>query len=378
MYPVQQTDDIRRDDRPGDGQFSLRTIFAVVWVAAVFLAVWRIYSQGVFWFAVPFGIAGAQLINSGQFWGRMHQQYSALWRIANVIPVLIALAMCVLIPYKHGAPWNAAAWFLLVNCFVWTVFLATKFCGPWMLVQLIPLFILWSSLTTPSWPAWGGSCADIRAGRHGMRLFAGATFARDGRNTSTIESYLGPQPPEWRGIGGHGDQFAKYHLLVVDTRWDYVEHADLTELRNVLMVLPTEESRRQVVRCLTDPDNLLRAHQGLLLAFLYARGYPRSYADEDPAKQWWNEYGKYFYQEHDAKQAVALVYGWANSVPLNLVETPLGTEQGAKYSLLYQQQQLAAFQERSYGDRKFAEQLDRLWVANGYKLPPEKPFQHWW
>jgi len=85
-------------------------------------------------------------------------------------------------------------------------------------------------------------------------------------------------------------------------------------LIDVLAMLPSEDARRQVLNCLTARENMLRAHQGMLLAYLYEVGYPSG----DAADRWWNQHADLFRIVEDPDEAARLVVNWAERVNVTL------------------------------------------------------------
>jgi hypothetical protein len=150
---------------------------------------------------------------------------------------------------------------------------------------------------------------DTRGGRLAVELLPWhVRFGGDGPNTRLLASYLGPTPPQWR----HAD--VRSMLL---RKWrdgnERVHRRSIifrSDLSAILSRLPPDEARAQVLRCATDPDNLLRVHQGLLLVCLNEWGYPPGH----DAKSWWARHGPLFRQEYDAGAAVRTVAGWTDAL----------------------------------------------------------------
>lgn len=72
-------------------------------------------------------------------------------------------------------------------------------------------------------------------------------------------------------------------------------------------MLPSDSARTKVLRCLTDPENRLRVHQGLLLVCLSSFGYPEGF----DAESWWRHHEVWFVQERDPVQAARVTQGWS-------------------------------------------------------------------
>lgn len=146
----------------------------------------------------------------------------------------------------------------------------------------------------------------MRGGRQGVELTPGLRFGRVGPNTALLESYLGPLPAKWR-------HRAIRSMLIGDWR-DGNERVNsrslihASHLESVLARLPDREARVQVLRCLTDTDNLLRVHQGLLLTCLDALGYPVGL----DAVSWWAAHRWAFVVEPDPERAARICQGWTD------------------------------------------------------------------
>ncbi|MBX3466121.1 MAG: hypothetical protein KF878_04365 [Planctomycetes bacterium] len=148
---------------------------------------------------------------------------------------------------------------------------------------------------------------DVHGGRIGVRLFPDLRFGRAGPNTFLLERQLGPLNAEWRhrctrsmllGDWRDGNERVNSRSLIY--------HEDYPE---ILAMLPDEEARRQVSACLTDTGNLIRVHQGLLLACLKALGYPRGH----DARTWWAAHQWAFVRISKPEEAAPFVHGWADS-----------------------------------------------------------------
>jgi hypothetical protein len=152
---------------------------------------------------------------------------------------------------------------------------------------------------------------DVRGGRRSRLLIPhGFRFGWDGPNTRMLEVWLGPLKPEWRhlttefmllGDWRDGDERVNKHNLIF-----------FDVLPVILGRLPHDDARRQVLQCLTDPTNLLRIHQCLLLVCVHELGFPEGL----DATTWWEKHSWLFIREGDPKQASRIVWGWIDRIPV--------------------------------------------------------------
>ena len=144
------------------------------------------------------------------------------------------------------------------------------------------------------WKRW--SLRDDHRGRRGVLVCGGLRFGNPGPNTALLEALLGPRQPEWRVCSlRDGDERVHNRNPVMDPLFP-----------EILAVLPHDEARRQVARCLIEPSNLARVHQGMLLVCLWELGYPEGVAPET----WWDVHGQAFEIAQDPDVAVRRVWGW--------------------------------------------------------------------
>lgn len=152
-------------------------------------------------------------------------------------------------------------------------------------------------------PSKSYSIMDVRGGREGILVLPlELRFGGDGPNTKLLEKHLGTLEPEWRQRfslprGSRGGYERVHSLSLIYS----------VSLPKILLRLPNTDARQQVLACLTDSKNLLRVHQGLLLAALEAKGYPDGYE----AGSWWKKHQWFFVVEDSALRATYLTDGWA-------------------------------------------------------------------
>lgn len=158
-------------------------------------------------------------------------------------------------------------------------------------------------------PLESDNLVDIRSGRFGVALLpTGFRFGRHGPNSALLQSYLGPLTPEW--------SHSSIRSMLLHTWRDGDERVNSRSiifrdsLPQILNRLPSDDARRQVLRCVTDSDNLLRVHQGLLLTCLNEWGYPPGF----DANSWWVRHALLFHAEYDVTSAIELVWGWTDRI----------------------------------------------------------------
>jgi hypothetical protein len=151
---------------------------------------------------------------------------------------------------------------------------------------------------------------DVHGGRTGWELRPqGFRFGHAGPNTRLLERQLGPLEAQWR--------HSCINFILLATFRDGNERVNSRnlifspDLPAILEKLPTDAAREQVLICLTDPTNLLRIHQGLLLTCLKEMGYPPGM---NPLS-WWDKHAWVFHRERDPAEAVKVIWGWTTRLP---------------------------------------------------------------
>ncbi|MDF1665221.1 MAG: hypothetical protein P1V97_25890 [Planctomycetota bacterium] len=268
----------------------------------------------------------------------------------RIHPILCSLQILGLayLFFEYGWPLNAWTWSCLAICgsVLMLVCLArpTRF---FFLRHIVTLpFLL--SLIVPLESNW---IQDVHGGRTGAVISPWALrFGRDGENTELLESYLGELKPKWRHQSirsmaferwSDGDERVNSRSLIYSKR-----------LEKILFRLPNRAARRQVLDCLTDSSNLLRVHQGLLLAALDAKGYP----DGHDSATWWEAHSWVFVVEKSGLRAAYITHGWTDRCSSYLDRD--GNEQNAaRFELLASQVRAANYQFGGSwgGDRAFGE-----------------------
>jgi hypothetical protein len=219
---------------------------------------------------------------------------------------------------------------------------------------------------------------DDRGGRFGVELEPlKLRFGRAGPNTRLLESHLGPLAPHWRHLVPVPGLFVK-----VRDGNDRVHSCNVIfhdRLPDVLKMLPADDARRQVLSCLTDPDNRLRAHQSLLLVCLDELGYPPGYDGE----HWWGEHRSVFAREPNARKAARSVAGWRDAVEraVPLRRHPRGYLE--RNPRVQAQLRAVEYQERGSwgGHGDFGEavlELEEAVAADGSRVPEGAIRVAWW
>jgi hypothetical protein len=328
---------------PSPRQFSLRTLLGVFWCVGIALATAR---QG-FWPLCALGIPAAVLgfvVITGRFRGP-EDRLTRGERLGRGLPVLVCAA-CFGVTLLAARPLDAATWMVFSGGVLWSLLFASvlpraRGAVPSSFVPVVFQALVLAYLLAPREierfvPLDGDYIQDIRGGRHGTQ-FAGMRFGQPGPNTALLESYLGPLEPKWKHQCclspwvRDGNERVNSRSII---RRDY--------LPDVLAMLPDDEARRTVLACMTDPDNLLRVHQGLLLTCVCAWGYPPTH----DAVTWWAKHGWVFHSERSARDAWRVMWGWREKIQ----EAAPGREKLAEHDererQVWSQLRAAEYQER--------------------------------
>lgn len=214
----------------------------------------------------------------------------------------VCAALVTLCLLGHGWPIDGFTWFVLaatpLTAGVAGYFRRRVITG---VVVVFSLFLAFPDpfLVIPLPGRW--SLFDDRGGREGTSLSPGLRFGRPGRNTALLESHLGRLEPNW------WVQAPRFPHIRDGNERVYSRSMIRSEnLPAILAMLPSDTARRQVLACLTDPDNRLRVHQGLLLACLKQFGFPAGF----DAERWWAFHEPTFVRERDADRAARVAYEW--------------------------------------------------------------------
>jgi hypothetical protein len=244
---------------------------------------------------------------------------SLVRRYPRLLAFCLALGLsgsCVLgIILANGKPLDARTWVTLLFGLIFTP--AALAPGLWKLIAWLSLVYYLPFLQTLE----SHSCVDLRGGRRGVALSPGfrvgkegitflpgdLRFGHDGPNTELIESYLGRCEPEWQYYATLSTMHRIHEPAVGPETYNLIFEGWLPD---ALDRLPSEEARVQVLRCLTDSQNLLRRYQGLLLTCVKDWRYPEGY----DALDWWERHQHLFRQEYDPRKAAVTVAGWYDMI----------------------------------------------------------------
>lgn len=149
------------------------------------------------------------------------------------------------------------------------------------------------------------SLFDDVGGRSGWAITPGLQFGKKGPCTAMLESYVGPLEPNWSYQAPYSPYIRDGNERVQSRnviRYEYFPE--------ILEMLPDDAARQTVIKALTDTENRLRVHQGLLLACLHDLNYP---AGTD-RNSWWLHHKELFKSEHDPIAAASLAQGWLENI----------------------------------------------------------------
>jgi len=161
----------------------------------------------------------------------------------------------------------------------------------------------------PGVEAW--TLFDDVGGRSGWAITPGLRFGTDGPNTALLETYVGPLEPNWWHQAPHSPYIRDGNERVQSRSVIRCEY-----FPGVLEMLPDDDARRTVIRCLTDPENRLRVHQGLLLTCLYVLQFPPGTDRET----WWTHHKDLFQPQYDSILAASLTQDWLDSVERSFLD----------------------------------------------------------
>ncbi len=281
-------------------RFSLRQLFAFTWVVAAGVGS-LVHGQATLMFlGLPAGILGWQfIVQPKRAFARLRRpSRKSLW-------CLVATIVWMGFVIYGQVPVNAAAWALIIGMPTWHVSLiALDKSGAAPLVMFFGFCL-------PYVGSNGALLMDLKRGCRGRQV-SGMVFSSPGVNTGYLNERLGYVAPHFvrrmqlHGPGEDGEKVAS-RSLIFDER-----------LPEMLAMLPDEAAEIQVLECLTDPTNHLRAHQNFLLALVYDLGYPPGH----DSQSWWKRHKRLFYSESDASAAAQLTWGWFERARLCVASPP--------------------------------------------------------
>ena len=270
-----------------------------------------------------------------------------------VLGLFSTVALLVFTFICFGLPLNLYTWIVVVLCAVSGASLA--FSGKWQFLFTVPLLTC-VYLAVPI-PFQFFSCIEICSlfddvgGRSGWVITPGLKFGKDGPNTLLLESYLGPLKPNWWYQASHSPYIRDGNERVQSRnviRYEYFPE--------ILAMLPDDDARRTVIEALTDTENRLRVHQGLLLVCLHVLKYPEGMN----AGSWWMQHQQLFISEHDPSIAASMTQGWLQEID-RLFANDVPNTIGSQYRAARYQQRGSwgghrdfgkVFLEMEFGERK--------------------------
>jgi len=260
---------------------------------------------------------------------------SALLLYGTVILVLIL-----------GNPANLEAYcaiafgFLLVIAL--SVLILRKSRLRWIVMGVFFVYAAWLAF-----PLDSSNFTDLCNGRTAVGVHPGGLlFARNGPNTRLIQKYFGERQAKWIWKN------TRFHLLGKvwgeGDRVDWKSVVFQSYLPEALSMLPSDEARTQVLGCVTDSGNLIRVHQGLLLACLKTFGYPKGY----DSRTWWDEHKWVFVVERDPLTAARMVWGWLDATYVLAPQRPTPKAAWALQDI--RTQQYAVESQQNWGTTNFS------------------------
>jgi hypothetical protein len=337
----------QREKGLADSQFGVGTLFGVILLVGCILSGLRIGISSTLALCVPLGILGFQILASRAFATRTPVKSWAPTALCTLLALLTALI---------ATPNDSKTWICLFGGAAWSLVFVAIRRGKARKLFMIPIgvqvLLLLCCLLPGCIPFLEvASIQDVRGGRTGIKV-VGLRFRTSEQNTALLEEYLGPLEPQW-----------EHQSLISPPARDGNERVNSrsiirdVELPAILAMLPDHAARRLVLKCLTDPRNKLRVHQGMLLVALYTLDYPPGYN----ARSWWKQHSHLFCVEDYPYRAVKVIWGWRHRIEES---TPIhGEEQDQqRYRGIWRQCQAADYQERGSwgGDSGVGEAFVRL------------------
>ena len=331
-------------------QFDVRALLGFAFGVCSVLAAYRIGIPALVAFGAPLAILGYRVIS-----GR---------RVALAVTPLVVCVVFAALTLLVVTPADLNGWLAILGGVVWTLLLGTLSPSPRQLILAIPpgaQFLLFLYCWQPRfvegqipYSGLGGRyIQDVRGSRSGIEK-AGIRFVTDTNNADLIEKHLGPIEPQWK----HSSYIAP-GIRDGNERVDSGSIIRCTCLGEMLEVLPSEAAKRQVLICVTDPNNRARIHQGLLVIAIRAWGYPPGY----DAETWWTEHAHLFKPMPDPTVAAKTVWGWRERIgSLISASHHDGQELSLYEEYLSTLCSAARYQEQGTwgGDRDFGECYDML------------------
>lgn len=223
--------------------------------------------------------------------------------VLTLIGVLCSGSLVVLSMSRFGLPLDSFTW--LVVAVVASSGVSLGLPGsrrPWFLVSLAAgLYLVFPGpcQVVPLVEKW--SLFDDRGGRSGWGITPCLRFGREGPNTELMESLVGRLEPNWWYQAPQSpyirDGNERVHSRSIIRKEFFPE---------LMEMLPNDNARCAVVLALTDTQNRLRVHQGLLLTCLFVEGSPAGW----DANAWWLHNEALLQSEHDPAIAASIAIDW--------------------------------------------------------------------
>ena len=223
-------------------------------------------------------------------------------RLGVFFAVLVALGFYAMMILNFGRPINILTWIVVFLPLV--VGLPFLFVPKMKVVWFVfPAFFLVYLYFFSS----GEWLLDIQTGCLGKKIMPGiAFFTHRGENTDLIKEFLGDLEPYWC----YGGLVNPGNIRDADERVNSRSLVFRTDLREIIDLLPSVEAKRKVLKCISNPQNQLRLHQGMLLVCLRILGFPKGMSSQD----WWTANEFVFIEEPDGKKCAAFVQGWGKKI----------------------------------------------------------------
>lgn len=293
--------------KQGRWQFAMRDLLAWTWCAGAVAAAGRNGFSSLAAFGIPLSIVGYQAIARSKDW-----RWPG-WRVVarRFWAVLVCGLLLATLLLRGVWPLDVASGMALAGGVLWSITLAGARRRLWRGLAPAPIvgfvWLLVCSLAPQAAERFirgvprSVLLQDVRGGRDGVQLLDGFSYSWPGPNSALIDWYLGPLEAVWEGRWYVSKWYSGLEERV--NRRSVIRQPDLPEM---LALLPSDEARRQVLRCVTTPENQARVHQGLLLVALKRFGYPEGY----DAERWWCKHEPIFRVVADPIEASQMVCGW--------------------------------------------------------------------
>lgn len=351
--------------RPIGWKYSLREALLALAGIAMILAIGRINV----WWAIPLGAPlsfTAFALAAGTATPRSAAR--SLVTLPVGLSVLFMAAVFYCIRHTAAEPDTATIQIMLAMALAWLAaacVAANKTRLVMLAVPVLSELVILAHLKAPYaveyyLPIDGVYLQDVKRDRWRSE-FAGLRFTWEGANTALLERMLGHAESQWLH-----HCFTNPHIRDGNERVNIRSMIHSDHLSQVLALLPDDAARRTVLQGLTDSENLLRVHQGLLLECLSTMGFPPGF----DSRSWWQHHAVLFRREPDPKQAIQTFWGWTDRI----VQFAPGTNQ--RFDEIHDQLVAARYQETASGwgsDDAVSQFLfDRNLDIRG-PLPPDMP-----